>query len=232
MITLKKAQDRGFADQDSLSAFSTFSVPGGPSPGSAGFHGLRIIDEDTLPPGGGIDTRGSEDQEFLFYVLEGVLAYMDSIDNGTVIRRGDIQRISAGRGIRHSEFNGSMTDRVRFLQIGFAPRRKGLAPGIELKTAGPRQWEGPFQLIASPDGRDSSLTIHADAQVYAGRFDQADTGEVPLASGRHAWVHLASGRARVNGIDMAAGDGAALSGEASVLIEGLDASEALVFDLA
>lgn len=232
MITLRKADDRGHADHGWLNTYHTFSFADYQDPRHMGFRSLRVINEDRVQPAQGFGTHGHRDMEIISYVLEGALEHRDSMGNGTVIRPGDVQRMSAGTGVRHSEFNASDKELVHFLQVWLLPARNGIAPGYEQKAFGPEQIEGRLRLVASPDGREGSVTIHTDALVYAGRFDRDAAGELSLADGRHAWVHVARGRARVNGRDLAAGDGAALSEEPSVRIEGIDASEVLVFDLA
>jgi redox-sensitive bicupin YhaK (pirin superfamily) len=231
MITLRKADQRGHADHGWLNTYHTFSFATYQDPAHMGFRNLRVINEDRVQPGQGFGTHGHRDMEILSYVLEGALEHRDSMGNGTVIRPGDVQRMSAGTGVRHSEFNASDRELVHFLQIWLLPAREGIAPGYEQKTYGPEQKAGRLKLVASPDGRDGSVTLHTDALVYAGIFDQGAAGELRLADGRHAWAQVARGRVRVNGQDLAAGDGAALSGEPSVRIEGLDAGEVLVFDL-
>ena len=232
MITLRKAKDRGHADHGWLNTYHTFSFAGYQDPAHMGFRGLRVINEDRVQPGQGFGTHGHRDMEIISYVLEGALEHRDSMGNGTVIRPGDVQRMSAGTGVRHSEFNASATELVHFLQIWLLPSREGIAPGYEQKTYRRQDQEGRLKLVASPDGRDGSVTIHTDAQVFAGVFDRGAAGEHPLAEGRHAWVQVARGRARVNGHDLEAGDGAALTGEPAVRVEGIDTGEVLVFDLA
>jgi len=170
--------------------------------------------------------------EIISYVLEGALQHRDSMGTGAVIRPDDVQRMSAGTGVSHSEFNASDSELVHFLQIWLLPSRPGIPPGYEQKTFTRQQKDGRLQLVASPDGAGGSVTIHADARLYAGLFDQGAAGELLLGEGRHAWVQIVRGKARINGHDMEAGDGAALSGEAAVQIEGIAASEVLVFDLA
>jgi quercetin 2,3-dioxygenase len=231
MITLRKADERGHADHGWLNTYHTFSFAGYQDPRHMGFRSLRVINEDRVQPGQGFGTHGHKDMEIISYVLEGALEHRDSMGNGTIIRPGDVQRMSAGTGVRHSEFNASDREVVHFLQVWLLPAREGIAPGYEQKAFGPEQKEGRLRLVASPDGREGSVTIHADALIYAGQFDRDASADLWLEDGRHAWVHVARGRARVNGQELAAGDGAALSGEPSVRIEGIDASEVLVFDL-
>jgi redox-sensitive bicupin YhaK (pirin superfamily) len=199
-----------------------------------GFHALRVINEDRVAPGQGFGAHPHRDMEIISYVLEGALEHRDSMGTGSVIRPGDVQRMSAGTGVRHSEFNASATELVHFLQIWLMPARRGLAPSYEQKAFSREDKRGNLRLIVSPNGEHGSLTIHSDARVYAGVFARGETAELALEPGRHAWVHVASGRARVNERELQAGDGAALSNEPSVRVEGPDAGEGelLVFDLA
>jgi redox-sensitive bicupin YhaK (pirin superfamily) len=231
MITLRRALDRGHFDHGWLDTSHTFSFADYHDPDHMGFRALRVINEDRVAPGEGFGTHGHRDMEILSYVLEGGLEHGDSMGNGSVIRPGDVQRMSAGTGVRHSERNASAEEAVHFLQIWLLPSADGLPPGYEQKAFDLEAPRGRLHLVASPDGRDGSLTVHADAAVYAGRFEAGARGELALAPGRHAWVQLARGRARVNGHELAAGDGAALSEVAKVELEGLEASEVLVFDL-
>jgi len=232
MITLRKASDRGHADHGWLDTRHTFSFAGYHDPRHMGFRGLRVINEDRVQPSKGFGTHSHQDMEIISYVLEGALQHRDSMGTGAVIRPDDVQRMSAGTGVSHSEFNASATEPVHFLQIWLLPSRPGIPPGYEQKTFPRQQKDGRLQLVASPDGAGGSVTIHTDARLYAGLFDQGASGELRLSEGRHAWVQVVRGRARVNGHDLEAGDGAALSGEPAVRIEGLAASEVLVFDLA
>jgi redox-sensitive bicupin YhaK (pirin superfamily) len=232
MITLRKADARGHADHGWLDSHHTFSFADYQDPAHMGFRNLRVINEDRVQPGQGFGTHGHRDMEIISYVLEGALEHRDSMGNGAVLRPGEVQRMSAGTGVRHSEFNASAEELVHFLQIWLLPARDGIAPSYEQKAYDPGQLQGRLRLVASPDGREGSVTIHTDARVYAGRFDSGEAAELRLADGRHAWVQVARGTARVNGHELAAGDGAALSGEPAVRVEGLAAGEVLVFDLA
>jgi redox-sensitive bicupin YhaK (pirin superfamily) len=192
-----------------------------------GFHNLRVINDDRVAPGRGFGTHPHRDMEIVSYVLEGVLEHKDSIGTNGVIQPGDVQRMSAGTGVRHSEFNGSKTEPVHFLQIWIQPSKPGIEPGYEQKNFSRDDKKGKLRVIASPDGRDGSVTIHADAVVYAGVFDAGDSAEL---TAKNAWVHVARGKVRVNGQDLEDGDGAAIEGEA-VKIEGTTGGEVLVFDL-
>ena len=232
MIILRKAEDRGHADHGWLDTRHTFSFAGYQDPRHMGFRGLRVINEDRVQPGQGFGTHSHQDMEIISYVLEGALQHRDSMGTGAVIRPDDVQRMSAGRGVSHSEFNASETEIVHFLQIWLLPSQRGITPGYEQKTFSRAQKEGRLQLVASPDGAAGSVTVHADARLYAGLFGPAATGELQIAEGRHAWVQVARGKVRVNGLDLEAGDGAALSDTRLVRIEGVEAGEVLVFDLA
>lgn len=232
MITIRKAEDRGHFDHGWLNTYHTFSFADYRDPEHMGFRGLRVINEDRVQAGQGFGTHPHRDMEIVTYVLEGALQHRDSLGNGSIIRPGEVQRMSAGTGVTHSEFNASQDERVHFLQIWLLPAERGIEPGYEQRTFTPQAMAGRLRLIASQDGRDGSVTINTDALLYAGRFDQGATGELALGSDRHSWVQLARGQARVNGHLLSAGDGAALSGEPLVRIEGIDASEVLVFDLA
>jgi redox-sensitive bicupin YhaK (pirin superfamily) len=232
MITIRKAQDRGHFDHGWLDTYHTFSFADYYDPAHMGFRNLRVINEDRVIPARGFGTHPHRDMEIVTYVLEGSLEHRDSMGNGSVIRPGEVQRMSAGTGITHSEFNASKTDRVHLLQIWLLPAERGIRPEYEQKEFPPAELDGRFRLVASPDGRNGSVAIHTDAALYAGRFGAKVTGELPLGTARHAWVQVARGTVRVNGHELTAGDGAAFSEEPSVLIEGIEASELLVFDLA
>jgi redox-sensitive bicupin YhaK (pirin superfamily) len=231
MITLRPAEERGHADHGWLSTYHTFSFADYHDPEHMGFRSLRVINEDRVQPGEGFGTHPHRDMEIISYVLEGALQHRDSMRNGSVIRPLEVQRMSAGTGVTHSEFNASPEELVHFLQIWLVPTELGLKPSYEQKAFAPGELAGKLRLVASPDGRNGSVTIHTDACIYAGVFDSDSTGELPLAADRHGWVHIARGRARINGHVMSAGDGAALSNEGLVRIEGLDGCELLVFDL-
>ncbi len=232
MVTIRRAEDRGHFDHGWLNTYHTFSFAGYHDPDHMGFRGLRVINEDRVQPGEGFGTHPHRDMEIITYVLDGGLQHRDSMGNGSVIRPDDVQRMSAGTGVTHSEFNASKEKPVHFLQIWLLPSRRGIRPGYEQTTFSRAEKDGKLRLIASPDGRDGSVTIHTDALVYAGFFGKGVGADLPLPAGRYAWIQVARGQARVNGHDLKAGDGAALSGEPSVKIGGVDASEVLVFDLA
>ena len=231
MTTIRRAEDRGHAVHGWLNTYHTFSFADYHDPVHMGFHGLRVINEDRVSPGEGFGTHPHRDMEIISYVLSGALEHKDSMGNGSIIRPGDIQRMSAGTGITHSEFNASNVEFVHFLQIWLLPTKRGITPSYEQKAMPAEALNGSLHLIASPDGSSDGVTIHTDTRLYAGRFKQGQTTNLTLARGRHAWVHVALGKARVNGHELKAGDGAALSDEPSVRIEGIADAELLVFDL-
>lgn len=232
MLTIRQADERGHADHGWLNSYHTFSFANYYDPKHMGFRALRVINEDRVQPGQGFGTHPHQDMEIISYVLEGGLEHKDSMGTGSVIRPGDVQRMSAGTGVTHSEFNTSKSELVHFLQIWLLPGKNGIQPSYEQKAFPRDQKQGRLKLVASPDGRDGSVTIHTDACLYAGLFGQGEGGSLKLATGRHGWVHIARGSARINGRELNAGDAVALSQEPSVAVEGVDASEVLVFDLA
>ena len=231
MQRLRRATERGHADHGWLDSFHTFSFAGYHDPSHMGFRALRVINDDTVAPGRGFGSHPHSDMEIISYVLDGALAHRDSMGTGSVIRPGDVQRMTAGTGVVHSEHNPSRTEPVHFLQIWLIPSERGLPPGYEQRAFTAEDKAGRLRLVASPDGRDGSITIHTDAAMYAGVLDAGQIAELSLAPGRHAWIHVARGAARVNGHDLGAGDGLALSDEPRVQVEGLDRGEVLVFDL-
>ncbi|MBA3392718.1 MAG: pirin family protein [Deltaproteobacteria bacterium] len=232
MITLRRASERGRADHGWLSSHHTFSFADYHDPAHMGFRALRVINDDTVAAGRGFGAHSHRDMEIISYVLEGALAHEDSLGTGSVIVPGDVQRMSAGTGVMHSELNASKSEPVHFLQIWIVPARRGLEPSYEQKHFAAADKAGTLRLVASPGGRDGSVTVHADALLYAGVFDRDQRAERPLVPGRHAWVQVARGRVRVNGKDLDTGDGLALTGESQIQIEGIERGEVLVFDLA
>jgi redox-sensitive bicupin YhaK (pirin superfamily) len=232
MIALRRSEERGHFDHGWLNTYHTFSFADYYDPAHMGFRELRVINEDRVRPGEGFGTHPHRDMEIISYVLEGGLEHKDSMGNGSVIRPGEIQRMSAGTGITHSEFNASSDELVHFLQIWLLPTRRGIEPGYEQKVIDRKEQSSHLRLVASADGKDGSVLIHTDARIYAGLFETGATAELAIPQGRHAWVHIARGKARINGHELSAGDGAALSDEPTVKVEGADASEVLVFDLA
>jgi redox-sensitive bicupin YhaK (pirin superfamily) len=230
-IMVRPAAERGHGNHGWLDTWHTFSFSDYYDPRFMGFRVLRVINEDTVAPGRGFPTHGHRDMEIISYVLEGALEHRDSLGTGSVIRPGDVQRMSAGTGVRHSEFNGSPSEPVHFLQIWIEPARAGIAPGYEQKTFADADKQGRLLLVASPDGADGSVTIHQDARVFATRLGPDESTEHKLAPGRHAWVQVTRGALGVNGQRLAHGDGAAVSGESVVRLDGERDAEALVFDL-
>jgi redox-sensitive bicupin YhaK (pirin superfamily) len=231
MLTLNPSSQRGRTNIGWLDSRHTFSFGEWYDPAHMGFRALRVINDDRVAPGGGFPTHGHADMEIVSYVLEGALEHKDSIGTGSVIRPGDVQRMSAGTGVRHSEFNASSIEPVHFLQIWILPDRRGHAPGYEQKAFSEVERQGKLRLVGSPDGREGSVTLHQDVALYAGLFDEGQKATLELAPARHAWVHVARGAATVNGKRLGEGDGAALSNEKTLTIEGHGA-EVLVFDLA
>jgi quercetin 2,3-dioxygenase len=231
MITVRPADKRGHADHGWLNSYHTFSFADYYDPAHMGFRSLRVINEDRVAPGTGFGTHPHRDMEIISYVLEGQLEHRDSMGTGSVIRPGDVQAMSAGTGITHSEFNGSKSEEVHFLQIWLLPVRPGGSPRYDQKTFASSEKLGRLRLVASADGRDGSVQINADAAVYAGVFDANQGNELQLASDRHAWVQVTRGRLSVNGQELQAGDGAALTSEPNVRIKGAERCEVLVFDL-
>jgi redox-sensitive bicupin YhaK (pirin superfamily) len=231
MLDIRKAGDRGFADHGWLRSFHSFSFADYYDPEHVAFGPLRVINEDRVAPGRGFGRHGHRDMEIISYVLEGALEHKDSIGTGSVIRPGDVQRMSAGTGVMHSEFNGSASEPVHFLQIWIEPREPGISPGYEEKHFEPQEKRGRLRLIASPDGQDGSLTIHQDARVYAGLFDGEERAEHEITAGRRAYVHVVRGQANVNGRALDAGDAAKLADVQSVTIENGHDAEVLLFDL-
>jgi redox-sensitive bicupin YhaK (pirin superfamily) len=232
MLTVRRASDRGHANHGWLDSHHTFSFADFHDPKQMGFRALRVINEDRVDPGAGFPTHSHRDMEILSYVLEGALEHKDSMGNGSVLRPGDVQRMSAGTGVRHSEYNGSKTDPVHFLQIWILPSRPGLAPGYEEKRFTEADRRATLRLVASSDGGGGSVTVHADVRLYATVLEAGEKVEHVVRPGRHAWVQVAKGKAKVGGTVLEAGDGASTSDAGSLTLEGLEHAEALLFDLA
>jgi redox-sensitive bicupin YhaK (pirin superfamily) len=232
MLTLRKSQDRGYADHGWLKSRHSFSFADYHDPVHMGFGNLRVINEDRIAPGTGFGTHGHRDMEILSYVLEGALAHKDSLDNGAAIVPGEVQRMSAGTGVRHSEFNHAADATTHFLQIWIIPDRQGIAPSYEQKAFADSDKRGRLRLVAAPDGRDGALTLHADASVHAGLFDAGERAELALDPQRLAYVHVVRGELRVNGQALSAGDAAQLDGESRLVLDQGRAAEVLVFELA
>jgi redox-sensitive bicupin YhaK (pirin superfamily) len=232
MMTLRRAAERGHFDHGWLDTTHTFSFADYFDPRHMGFRALRVINEDRVKPGHGFGTHPHRDMEILSWVLSGALEHRDSMGTGSVIRPGELQRMSAGTGVLHSEKNASTTEPVHFLQIWLLPSKKGLVPGYAQRAFDPAAHPGRLLPVASPDGREGSLTVNADARVLAGQLGPEDSVVHRLEPGRHAWVHVARGAVRLNGQPLSAGDGAALSGEEAVRLEGAaGGGEVLLFDL-
>jgi redox-sensitive bicupin YhaK (pirin superfamily) len=232
MITLRRSEDRGFADHGWLKSFHSFSFADYVDAAHMGFGNLRVINEDRVAPGTGFGTHGHRDMEIVSYVLEGALAHQDSMGNGATIVPGEVQRMSAGSGVRHSEFNHAKDATTHFLQIWLLPSATGITPGYEQKAFAEVDKRGRLRLVASPDGRDGSVTIHADAAIRAGLFDGDEVAELTLDPQRLAYVHVARGAIEVNGQRLGAGDAAKLSKEPRLLLRAGQGAEVLVFDLA
>ena len=232
MITIRAAEQRGHAQHGWLDSHHTFSFADYHDPAHMGFRALRVINEDRVAPAQGFGTHPHRDMEIISYVLDGALEHKDSMGTGSVIRPGDVQRMSAGTGVTHSEFNASRTQPVHFLQIWLIPGQRGIKPSYEQKSFPPEQRQGRLRVVASPDGREGSVAIHTDAVVHSGLFGPGQTDELRLDSGRHAWVQVARGKLRVNGAQLKAGDGAAIENETALRVEGVEQAEVLIFDLA
>jgi redox-sensitive bicupin YhaK (pirin superfamily) len=230
MITKRAAQDRGRANFGWLDSRHSFSFGHYHDPAHMGFGPLRVINEDRVKPGAGFDTHGHRDMEIISYVLEGALEHKDSIGTGSIIRPGEVQRMSAGTGIRHSEYNPSKKEPVHFLQIWIMPDRDGLTPSYEQK-AFPLDERGRLHLVASSDGRDGSVTVHQDAELRAGRLDAGNRVSHALKPGRLAWLQVIDGEVDLNGVELGAGDGAAIADLADLAIAARAKSEVLLFDM-
>ncbi|MBW7925175.1 MAG: pirin family protein [Burkholderiaceae bacterium] len=232
MIEIRRSGERGSADHGWLKTLHSFSFADYYDPRHMGFGALRVINEDRVAPGTGFGTHGHRDMEIITYVLEGALAHRDSLGNGSVIRPGDVQRMSAGTGVQHSEYNHEKQGVTHFLQIWIEPAQRGIAPGYEQRHFDEARRRGRLQPIAAPDAREGALTIHQDAIVYAGLFDGGERVQAPIAGARRVYVHVVRGRLRVNGETLEAGDAAKLSGESRLVLDEGEDAEALVFDLA
>lgn len=233
MLALRPADERGVGDHGWLLSKHTFSFADYYDPKHMGFRNLRVINEDRVLGGHGFGAHPHRDMEIVSYVLEGALRHRDSLGTGAVIRPGDVQRMTAGTGVIHSEYNDSAELPVHFLQIWLLPSARGLTPGYEQKSFEPAHKAGRLLLVASPTGADGSITLHSDAQLYVGAFDAGQAASLALAPERHAWVQVVRGHVRVNGQALEAGDGLALSKQPELSVEGVNGGgEALVFDLA
>ena len=231
MIQVRRSEDRGHAQHGWLDSHHTFSFADYYDPGEMGFRALRVINEDRVAPGEGFPTHSHRDMEILSYVLEGGLEHKDSLGTGSVIRPGDVQRMSAGTGVAHSEFNASKKEPVHFLQIWILPERKSLKPGYEQKHFSEESRLGQLRLIASPGGEEGSVSIHQDVRLYSALLGKGQTVTHALTPGRHAWVQVARGAVRLGEQTLKAGDGAAISEEKAITLTADAPSEVLLFDL-
>ncbi|HEY2407809.1 MAG TPA: pirin family protein [Polyangiaceae bacterium] len=231
MMQVRKATERGHAQHGWLESWHTFSFADYHDPKQMGFRSLRVINDDRVAPGAGFGTHPHRDMEILSYVLEGALEHKDSMGNGSQIRPGDVQRMSAGTGVFHSEFNASKSELVHFLQIWILPERAGLPPGYEQRNFPLNDRRGMLRLIASRDGAEGSVTVHQDLRLFAGIFGAGETANYALAPERHVWLHVASGRIRLNDQELDAGDAVAVTDEQALSITGVDHAEVLLFDL-
>ena len=232
MLTIRKSQERGYADHGWLRSFHSFSFAGYFDPAHMGFGNLRVINEDRVAAGAGFGTHGHRDMEIISYVLSGELAHKDSMGNVETIPPGDVQRMSAGRGVTHSEFNHKADQTTHFLQIWIEPNVKGIEPGYEQKAFSEADKRGKLRLIVSPEGADGSVSVHADARLFAGLFDGDERAELALDPARKTYVHVVRGELDVNGQKLAAGDAAKLEGESQLVLSAANDAEVLVFDLA
>jgi redox-sensitive bicupin YhaK (pirin superfamily) len=232
MITVRPAFERGSTQLKWLQSAHSFSFNNYLDPRHMGFRQLRVINDDWIKPGAGFGTHSHRDMEIITYVLEGALEHRDSTGNGSVIRPGDVQRMSAGTGISHSEYNHSQVDPVHLLQVWIMPDRQGLEPGYEQRSFAPEELRGRWRLIAANDGRDGAVTVRQDVAVLVARLEPGERVSYRLQAGRHAWVQMAAGAMTLNDIALSAGDGAALSEVATLDCIANDRSEVLLFDLA
>ncbi len=232
MIELRKARERGYADHGWLRSYHSFSFADYHDLRHMGFGSLRVINEDRIRPGTGFGTHGHRDMEIISYVLEGALAHEDSMGNGSAIVPGDVQRMSAGRGVRHSEFNHAREGETHFLQIWIEPNVRGIEPSYEQKAYAAEEKRGRLRLVASPDGAQGSVTIHQDARVYAALLDGAERVTRAIAPGRKAYLHVARGRLTANGHALEAGDALKATDVPEIVLEKGEQAEVLLFDLA
>ena len=232
MITLRQSSDRGHANHGWLDSYHTFSFANYYDPNHMGFRALRVINEDWVQSGKGFGTHGHRDMEIITYVLDGVLEHKDSLGNGAVITPGEVQRMSAGTGIMHSEFNPSQTEPVHLLQIWILPDRQGLQPSYEQRAFGLEERQGKLRLIAARDGREGAVTIHQDVDLYSAVLQKGDHVSYQLQPNRYGWLQVAKGEVSLNGNALKAGDGVALSEAESLKIGTDTGAEILLFDLA
>lgn len=231
MIHIRRSEDRGHANHGWLDSYHTFSFADYYDPDFLGFGHLRVVNQDLVEPGKGFATHGHKDMEIVSYVLEGVLEHKDSMGNGSQMRRGEVQLMSAGTGVTHSEFNASESDPLRFLQMWIYPQERSTRPRYEQKAYSEEERRGGLRLVVSPDGADGSLTIGQDAKLYASLLAPGDRAEHALAPGRIAWLQVAGGRVKLNGEELDAGDGAAIRDEDKVVLEGVADAELVLWEL-
>jgi quercetin 2,3-dioxygenase len=232
MITLRKSQERGYADHGWLKSYHSFSFAGYYDEANMGWGNLRVINEDRIAPGTGFGTHGHKDMEIISYVLSGNLAHKDSMGNVKGIPPGDVQRMSAGKGVMHSEFNHAQGQETHFLQIWIEPNVTGISPSYEQKTVPAASMQGQLKLVAAPVGEEASISLHADARIYAGLLDGNSSASVTLDPKRKAYVHLIRGSLSVNGQELSRGDAAKIQGESLLTLNAANDAEVLVFDLA
>lgn len=231
MLAIRKSDQRGLANHGWLKSRHTFSFGHYYDRDFMGFGPLRVINEDRVEPGQGFGTHGHQAMEIISYVLDGALEHKDSTGTGSIIRPGDVQRMTAGTGVYHSEYNASKTDPVHFLQIWILPERDGLEPSYEQKAFSREEKQDRLRLVASRDGREGSITVHQDVDLYSSLLDAGKELDFELRRSRQAWIQVARGRIRVDGKELSAGDGLAVTGPNTLRIEGLDAGEFLLFDM-
>jgi quercetin 2,3-dioxygenase len=231
MLTMRAGSDRGYADHGWLKSFHSFSFAGYSDPAHMGFGNLRVINEDRIAGGTGFGTHGHRDMEIISYVLEGALAHQDSMGNGTSMVPGDVQRMSAGKGVMHSEFNHSQDAATHFLQIWIQPNKVGIPPSYEQKHVAANEKRGRLNLLASPTGEQGSVTLHADAKLYAGLFNASERADLAIPGGKLAYVHMVSGNLYANGLALQAGDALKYEGESQVQLDRGEHAEVLVFIL-
>lgn len=232
MLKLRKSEERGHANHGWLDTYHSFSFASYYDPNHMNFRALRVINEDVVSPSAGFGTHGHQDMEIITYVLEGALEHKDSIGNGAVIKPGEVQRMSAGTGIKHSEYNHSQTEPVHLLQIWLLPETNGLPPSYEQRDFDVAKHPGELRLVAARDGRDGAVKIHQDVSLYAAVLEKDSQVSHSLAPNRHGWVQVARGGIHLNGLPLEQGDGAAISGESELVITATKSAEILLFDLA
>ena len=231
-MQIRRASERGHADHGWLNSFHTFSFADYYDAAHMGFRALRVINDDRVAPGRGFGTHPHSDMEIISYVLEGALEHKDSMGTGSIIRPGDVQRMSAGTGVRHSEHNASPTEPVHFLQIWLLPERRGLKPSYEQRSFPAAERQGKLRVVAARDGRDGAVTVHQDVVLLAGLLAPGERTSYTLAPGRHGWLHVARGSVKVNGEQLGTGDAAAFSAAGTLDLEGAKDAELLLFELA